>query len=161
MKDRDCEKLQELLDDDTWKEASEVGHALKELIDKYLQNSGPQAVAELTELKKAIEKSYNYSRNARIDGTIATVLAIIITVAAFGLGFITLGTSLGLTVIAAVLAAAGGVTIRGAEIGYRDFVVSRNKLKEAEKACHKLNKMMQEIKEHGDKYLNHIESLCI
>ena len=92
MKDRDCEKLQELLDDDTWKEASEVGHALKELIDKYLQNSGPQAVAELTELKKAIEKSYNYSRNARIDGTIATVLAIIITVAAFGLGFITLGT---------------------------------------------------------------------
>ena len=157
VEDRDCEKLQELLDDDEWKEASEMGHSLKELIDDYLQNVGPQAVAELIELKEAIEKSYNDSRKARTAGTIATVIAIIATVAAFGLGFITLGASLGLTVIAAVLAAAGGVTIRGAEIGY--FVVSRNKLKEAEKVHHNLNKMMQEIKEHYEKYLDRIKSL--
>ena len=156
VKDRDYEKLQELLDDDTWKEVSD---SLKKLIDNYLQKSGPhaQAVAELTELKEAIEKSYNDSRKARIAGTTATVIAIIITVAAFGLGFITLGASLGLTIIAAVLAAAGGVTIRGAEIGY--FVVSRNKQKEAEKVHHKLNEMMQEIKEHSEKYIKSLSKL--
>ena len=38
-------------------------------------------------------------------------------------------------------------------------MVSRNKLKEAEEVHNKLNKMMQEIKEHGEKYLNHIKSL--
>ena len=111
VKDRDCEKLQELLDDDTWKEASDSLKTLKLKVDNYLQNSGPQAVTELTELKEAIEKSYSDSRKARIAGTMATVIAIIITVAAFGLGFISLGASLGLTVIAAVLAAAGGVTV--------------------------------------------------
>ena len=149
------EELKGLLDDDKWQEASEVGHSLKELIDDYLQNVKPKAVAELTDLKEAIEKSYNDSRKARIAGTTATVTGSVIAITGFGLSFVTLGASLGLTVAGAVLAAAGGVTISGAEIGY--LAVSRNKLKETEKACQKNNEMMQEIKVCGEKYSDLIE----
>ena len=154
------EELKRLLDDDEWKEASEIGYSLKELIDKYLEKSvGPhaQAVAELTALKEAIEKSYNDSRKARIAGTTATVTGSVIAIAGFGLSFVTLGASLGLTVAGAVLAAAGGVTIGGAEIGY--LAVSRKKLKETEKACQESNEKMEEIKKRGKKYEELIKSL--
>ena len=153
------EELQRLLDDSNWKEASEIGYSLKELIDKYLNDVGPQAVAELTELKRAIEKSYNDSRKARIAGTTATVTGSVIAIAGFGLSFVTLGASLGLTVAGAVLAAAGGVTIGGAEIGY--LAVSRKKLKETEKACQESNEMMEEIKKRGKKYEDLIKSLSM
>lgn len=153
----DNDELRGLLDDDEWNEASEVGHSLKEMIDDYLQNAKPQAVAELTDLKEAIEKSYDDSRKARIAGTTATVTGSVIAITGFGLSFVTLGASLGLTVVGAVLAAAGGVTISGAEIGY--LAVSRKKLKKTEKACQENNKKMQEIQERGEKYSDLIESL--
>lgn len=151
------EELKRLLDDNEWHKASEIGRSLKELIDDYLQNVRPQAVGELTELKKIIERSYNDSRKARIAGTTATVTGSVIAITGFGLSFVTLGASLGLTIAGAVLAAAGGVTISGAEIGY--LAVSRNKLKEMEKACRRNNEMMQEIKEHGEKYSDILDSL--
>ena len=150
-------ELKRLLEDHKWREASEVGHSLKELIDDYLQNVKPKAVVELTDLKKAIEKSYNDSRKARIAGTTATVTGSVIAITGFGLSFVTFGASLGLTVAGAVLAAAGGVTISGAEIGY--LAVSRNKLKETEKACKENNDMMQEIKARSKKYSDLIELL--
>ena len=153
------EEFQRLLDDDEWKKASEVGYSLKELIDDYLNDVGLQAEAELTDLKEAIEKSYNDSRKARIAGTTATVTGSVIAITGFGLSFVTLGASLGLTVAGAVLAAAGGVTIGGAEIGY--LAVSRKKLKETEKACQKNNEKMEEIEKHGEKYADLIKSLSM
>ena len=135
----DNDELRRLLDDDEFNEASEVGHSLKEMINDYLQNAKPQAVAELTDLKEAIEKSYDDSRKARIAGTTATVTGSVIAITEFGLSFVTLGASLGLTVFGAVLAAAGEVTISGAEIRY--LVVSRKKLKKTEKACQENNKV--------------------
>ena len=151
------EELQRLLDDYKWKEASEVGHSLKELINDYLNDVGFQAEIELTDLQKAVERSYNDSRKARIAGTTATITGSVIAIAGFGLSFVTLGASLGLTVAGAVLAAAGGVTIGGAEIGY--LAVSRKKLKETEKACQESNEKMEEIKKRGKKYEELIKSL--
>ncbi len=120
---RDDENLQELkrlalLEDDCdkWKEASKVGHSLKDLID--LQNVRPQVMEELMDLQEAIERSFNDSRKARIAGTTAIVTGLIIAITGFSLGFITLYASLGFTAIAVVLSAAGGLTTCGAEIGH-------------------------------------------
>ena len=152
------DELKRLLDDEDWQVTSELGHSLKEMIDKFLQKVRPKTVAKLKALADAVEKSYDDSRKARIAGTTATVAGSTIAITGFGLSFFTLGASLGLTVAGAVLAAAGGVTIGGAEIGY--LAVSRKKLKSTEEACQADNKAMHDIKTCSEKFSDHVNSLA-
>ena len=147
--------MRRLLDDEDFQKASELGHSLTGKINECIKCVN-RAVKQLTELKEAVEKSYNDSRKARIAGTTATVTGSVIAITGFGLSFVTLGASLGLTVAGAVLAAAGGATIGGAEIGY--LAVSRKKLKKTEKACDECNKAMDEVKISGKEFSNRIKS---
>ena len=153
----DNEALVKLHSDEETQQTSELGHTLYETIDYFLENVRPKTIKQLGELKAAVEKSYDDSRKARIAGTTATVTGSTIAIIGFGLGFVTLGTSLGLTVIGAALAAAGGVTIGGAEIGY--LAVYRKKLKEAEKACSDDNNEMQNIEIQHREFCDHLNSL--
>ena len=154
--DGKSEELRRLLDDEDFQKASEAGHSLKEIIDSCI-NKVNGAVKELTDLKKAVEKSYDDSRKARIAGTTATVTGSVIAITGFGLSFVTLGASLVLTVAGAVLAAAGGATIGGAEIGY--LVVSRKKLKETENACDESNKAMDDLKDSSEEFSKYLQLL--
>ena len=69
-------------------------------------------------MKQEVEDSYDKSRKARIGGTVATTTRSTLVLIGFGLSFVTLGASLGSTIAGSVLAAAGGITLAGAEVGY-------------------------------------------
>lgn len=156
----DNEALVKLLSDDELRLTSEIGHSLKIAIDEFLKIDGVRktTLTKLEKLVEVVEKSYDNSRKARIAGTSATITGSAMTVLGFGLGFATIGASLGLTILGAVLLAAGGVTIGGAEIGY--LAVARNKLTETEEACRNDNEEMKKIENLGREFSDHLTSLA-
>ena len=152
------ESLVNLLSDDEYQQTSEVGQELQEMTKRFLEKQAPKTMQQLQELIKAVEKSYDKSRKARIAGTSATIVGSTLAIVGFGLSFATFGASLGLSAGGAALAAAGGVTISGAEIGY--LAVARDKLKDTERACHKYNEEMHKIEISGRKFSDHLDSLA-
>ena len=107
-------------------------------------------LANLRSLREDIEKSYDKSRKARIAGTTATITGSVLGIVGFGLAFVTFGASLGVTIPGAILAASGGVTVAGAEIGYQ--VKSKGKLKEANRACSSDLRLMKELGQLGERF---------
>ena len=147
-----------LLSDDELEQASKVGHELYETIDEFLENVRPETIEKLNELIEAVEESYDKSRKARIAGTSATITGSVVAIVGFGLSFVTFGASLGVAAVGSALAAAGGVTLGGAEVGY--LAVARKKTKEAEKACRKDNEAKHNIETKGREFSDHLDSLA-
>lgn len=116
-----------------------------------------QTLKQLEQLKQDIEISYDRSRKSRIGGTVGTVVGSVLAITGFGLGFVTFGASLGLTIAGTVMAAAGGVTLAGSEIGYQ--VVSYQNIKQAQAALDNDRKEMEKTKNLDEKLGKHIESL--
>lgn len=112
----------------------------------------------LRSFKEDIEMSYDKSRKARIGGTVATVSGSIISIVGFALAPVTFGASLGLSITGGVIAAAGGMTITGAEIGYH--VVSKVKLEDATKAYANDLEKMEGLKELGENFEKCVCSLA-
>ena len=112
----------------------------------------------LYSLVEEIEISYDKSRKARIGGTVATVSGSVLSIVGFALTPVTFGASLGLGIAGGIIAAGGGTTIAGAEIGY--YVVSKEKLKHANTACANDRKEMEELKNLGEEYAELVSSLA-
>jgi hypothetical protein len=92
-----------------------------------------ESLTELKQLQKEIEESYDKSRKARIAGAAASICGSSLAILGFTLSFVTFGASLGIGIPGTALAAAGGLTLAGADIGY--FIQSSKNLKKAQKAC--------------------------
>ena len=146
-----------LLEDAEIDDAIKAGTDLKQSLREAL-SSRKTTLANLRKMKQEVEESYDKSRKARIGGTTATITGSILTIIGFGLGFVTLGASLGLSIAGGLLAAAGGVIIAGAEIGY--YAVSRNTLKQAQNACDVDRDLMKKVENNGKKFTSCIESLA-
>ena len=125
------EDYQKLIDDPELEQATATLSNLNEAIVNLL-GSRETTIRSLKWLKHEVEESYDKSRKARIAGTTGTIVGSVLAITGFGLSFVTFGASLGLTIAGSILAASGGLTIAGADIGYQ--VVSHQDLKQAQKA---------------------------
>ena len=112
----------------------------------------------LQQLKKDIEESYNKSRWAKIGGTVGTITGAGTSIVGLVLLPFTFGTSLTLTIAGGILAATGGTTITGAEIGY--YAVSKQKINAANEAYKVDKEMMNELNELGEKYQGLLQALA-
>ena len=77
----------------------------------------------------------------------------------FGLSFVTFGASLGLTVAGGILAASGGVTMGGADIG--DWVVSRSHMKVVERVIEQDRELSTEIRKSAEGLSTEVKKLSI
>ncbi len=100
-------------------------------------------------LKDSIEKSYDKSRRAKIGGSATAIGGSLLGILGFALAPVTFGASLGLGIAGGVVAAAGGVAIAGAEIGYT--VKSKKKLNKINGKCENDTELMQHLHESGEK----------
>ena len=153
----DREELVKLLSDDEYRLTSELGHTLYETIDNFIEKVRPETIKRLEEFAQAVEKSYDKSRKARIAGTSAAISGSVLAIVGFGLSFVTFGGSLGLAIAGATLAAAGGVTLGGAEVGY--IVISQKKVRETQKVCCDDNNEMKKIETQGREFSDHLDAL--
>ena len=105
----------------------------------------------LHSLKEDIEESYDKSRKAKIGGTTGTITGSVLGIVGFALAPFTFGTSLTLTIAGATIAAAGGATLAGADLGY--YMVSKGKVDDANTACGHDRKSMEKLKELGEEFV--------
>ena len=122
----------QLVEDPEFDDAIAVVTDLKQSLRNSL-SSRKTTLANLRTMKQEVEESYDKSRKARIGSTVATTTRSTLAVIGFGLSFVTLGASLGLSIAGCVLAAAGGITVAGAEIRY--YAVWKNTLEQAQNSC--------------------------
>ena len=147
----------QLVEDPEFDDAIKVANDLKQSLRDSL-SSRRTTLANLRLMKQEVEESYNKSRKARIGGAVAATTGSALAVVGFGLSFVTLGATLGLTIAGGTLAAAGGITLAGAGIGY--YVVSQDTLKHAQNACDVDRDLMKKVENNGKKFTRRIESLA-
>lgn len=86
-------------------------------------------IDSLQTIKRIAEKSYHKRTISKISGASAAIVGSSLAIVGFGLSFVTFGASLGLTIVGGAIAAAGGITMGGADIG--DFLKSKSFMKRA------------------------------
>lgn len=116
-------------------------------------------LALLREIKDLLEKSYQKRTIAKVSGASAAITGSTLAIVGFGLSFFTFGASLGLTVAGGILAASGGVTMGGADLG--DWIVSRSHMKVVEKAIEQDRESSSELREIAERFSNQISELKI
>lgn len=150
------EDYQKLINDSELEQATATFSNLNEAIATLL-GSRETTIRSLKRLKHEVEESYDKSRKARIAGTTGTVAGSVLAITGFGLSFVTFGASLGLTIAGTILAAGGGLTIAGADIGY--LVVSQQDLKRAQEALDVDREMMEKAKKLQKELVQLLDSL--
>lgn len=150
------EDYQKLINDPKLEQATATFSNLNEAITTLLA-SRETTIRILKRLKRDVEESYDKSRKARIGGTCGTVVGSVLAITGFGLSFVTFGTSLVLTIAGTTLAAGGGITIAGADIGY--LVVSQQDLKRAQEALDVDREMMEKAKKLQKDLIQLLDSL--
>ena len=150
------DQYQRLIEDPEFKQAGETLNKLDSTVTNLLA-SRETTLINLRKLKRDVEESYDKSRKARIGGTTATVTGSVLAIVGFGLSFVTFGASLGLTIAGGILAASGGITICGAELGY--LVVSKKDFQNAQSACDTDREMMKKAPKLSEGLDDNINSL--
>ena len=117
-----------------------------------------ESLTELKQLKEEIEESYDKSRKARIAGSVTSVCGSGLAILGFGLSFVTLGVSLGIAIPGTLMAAAGGITFAGADIGY--FIQSSKNLKKAQRACSADREMINRVRQLHAILNDNVEALA-
>ena len=151
------ESIKPLLDDPDFESAYTTGKNLAGKIDGLLV-ARKLTIGTLEELQKDVAESYDISRQAKIGGAVAAITGSTLGIIGFGLSFVTFGASLGLLIPGALIGAAGGVTLAGAEIGYQ--VVASQAFKAAKLACEQDRQLLLEVKELNDKFFKDIKNLA-
>ena len=116
-------------------------------------------LALLREIKTFLEESYQKRTIAKVSGASAAIAGSTLAIVGFGLSFFTFGASLGFTVAGGILAASGGVTMGGADIG--DWVVSRSHMKVVERAIEQDRELSTELRETAERFSNQVKELSI
>ena len=141
--------IEDLINDPELNAVIQAGEDFKQSLRIFL-STRDSTLYHLRRMKREVEESYDKSRKARIAGTVATTTGSTLAIIGFGLSFVTLGTSLGLSIAGGALAAAGGVTIAGAELGYH--FVSKGTLEKAQEACDNDRRKMDTLGQQWDNF---------
>ena len=159
MPTRDDERQQaQLLQDTSFHNALTTAEDLRQKITEW-KPKRDTTLSHLRDIKILLEESYQKRTIAKVSGASAAIVGSSIAIIGFGLSFVTFGASLGLTVAGSILAASGGVTMGGADIG--DWVVSRSHMKVVEKAIEQDRELSTELRETAEKFSNQIKELHI
>ncbi len=152
----EIDDAQALADDPELKDATD---AVKKLSDttKSMLVLREATLSGIWKLKHDVEESYDKSRKARVAGSTTSVVGGTLFIIGFGLSFVTLGASLGLTIAGGILGATGGLTMSGAEIGY--MVVSKISLKTVQTKCDNDREAMSKLQEDAKRLASHLVSL--
>ena len=116
-------------------------------------------LSHLRDIKILLEESYQKRTIAKVSGASAAIVGSAVAIVGFGLSFVTFGASLGLTVAGGILAASGGVTMGGADVG--DWVVSRSHMKVVKKVIETDRELSCSLRETAEKFSNQIKDLHI
>ena len=131
-------------------------------LKKKLQEWGPKrelTLLTLEDIKKNLEESYQKRTIAKVSGASAAIVGGTMAIVGFGLSFVTFGASLGLTIAGGILAASGGATMGGADIG--EWIISKTYMKVVKTTVEKDRSLSTEIKECAEKLTSQVRDLNI
>lgn len=145
-----------LTSDDDFHLASHVKSKLEQSLRIGISHR-KDTITYLYQVKAEIEESYDKHKKATIGGTVGTVTGSILGIAGVTAGFFTFGAGFIVAIVGASLAAAGGTTIAGAQIGYH--VVSSSLLKNVDQAIERDRVQAAEIERYGKELDSYIKNL--
>ena len=145
-----------MANDPQYREALQIAEELREELRRW-EPQRDLVIDILRRLKSEIAESYQKHTIAKVTGGSAAAIGSSIAIAGFVLAFFTLGTSLVLTAVGGGVAAAGGATMAGADIG--DWAVSREKMKEAKKLIEQDKERTKTIHEKATRLKKTVEEL--
>ena len=156
--DHEQAQQQELLQDPVFRNALGTAKDFRQKITEW-EPRRDSTLSYLRDIKTLLEESYQKRTIAKVSGASAAIAGSTIAIVGFGLSFVTFGASLGLTVAGGILAASGGITMGGADVG--DWVVSRSHMKVVEKVIEQDRELSSELRETAKNFSNQIKELHI
>ena len=106
-----------------------------------------ETLNSLRDIMRLIAESYQKRTIAKVSGASAALVGSGVAIVGFGLAFVTFGASLALSVVGGVIAASGGATMVGADIG--DWLVSRGQMQTAKTLIDRDRERSAEIKQRA------------
>ena len=131
-------------------------------LNQKLKEWGPKrelTLQALENIKEDLEESYQKRTIAKVSGASAAIVGSTMAIVGFGLSFVTFGASLGLTIAGSILAASGGATMGGADIG--EWIVSKTYMKVVKTTVEKDRSLSTEIRECAERLASQVRDLNI